>query len=294
MKNLKKLVMFLFVMFLAITTISCTSKKKADNGEDKHNTGNIGNKQPDEVEKVVSSKITYQIEDVTLIEKEVKSNEEVELIDNIYISTAFKPFQTVKEFESLYKKYNLASNCSFIVQVDWLNGDEVVTSSTRLKEDTILKARIKTVFKSLGYKVGAVLYTTVDEVTMPTTIYACGVSLTLDTNDVTSFKKIETSIMSCLDIPGDGLYSEENNNLLAKDVKIKKLTVDAELFKDGIKKYSFRNNEYIKEIVIIGDVSKIEGLAFSKLSNLEKITIEGKIGDLASNSVSGCNNVKIK
>lgn len=85
MKNLKKLVMFLFVMFLAITTISCTSKKKADNGEDKHNTGNIVNKQPDEVEKVVSSKITYQIEDVTLIEKEVKSNEEVELIDNIYI-----------------------------------------------------------------------------------------------------------------------------------------------------------------------------------------------------------------
>ena len=53
-------------------------------------------------------------------------------------------------------------------------------------------------------------------------------------------------------------------------------------------------DEYIKEIVIIGDVSKIEGLAFSKLSNLEKITIEGKIGDLASNSVSGCNNVKIK
>ena len=66
MKNLKKLVMFLFVMFLAITTISCTSEDKTDNG---------GNKQPDEAEKVISSKVTYQIEDITLIEKEVKSNE---------------------------------------------------------------------------------------------------------------------------------------------------------------------------------------------------------------------------
>lgn len=276
MKNLVKLISLLLITIVLIMNIcSCSDRKDYVPSEPKEPV-----------------KIVYKIDDTTLYTTEDMTKD---ILNNIFICSAFN--SEIKEMAGFSSPF--CKTHDLILQVKWLyNEDTVISSPTQLADlsgEVVLQMKVETIFLARGRKIGAIIWHDGnEEVTYPTVVTFVGKHNSLNLKDITTFRQDETAILSAIDYYNEGLISEGLSNLLYTNVKVSRVIINANLFNGNvIRKFTFRVNAYIKEIVIVGNIRRIETLSFANLNNLESVIITGTVQEIEKDAIWKCNDADI-
>lgn len=236
-------------------------------------------------------KIVYKIDDTTLYTTEDMTKD---ILNNIFICSAFN--SEIKEMAGFSSPF--CKTHDLILRVRWLYGDTVINTPTQLADlsgDVVLQMKVETIFLARGRKIGAIIWHDGNgEITYPTVVTFVGKNNSLNLKDITTFRQDETVILSAIDYYNEGLISEGLSNLLYTNVKVNRVIINANLFGGNvIRKFTFRVNAYIKEIVIVGNIRRIETLSFANLNNLESVIITGTVQEIEKDAIWKCNDAVI-
>lgn len=238
-----------------------------------------------------SVRIIYTIDDTILYTTQDMTKD---ILNNIFICSAFN--SEIKEMAGFSSPF--CKSHDLILQGKWLYGDIVINSPAQLADlsgDVVLQMKVETIFLARGRKIGAIIWHDGSgEITYPTVITFVGKNNSLNLKDITTFRQDETVILSAIDYYNEGLISEGLSNLLYTNVKVNRIIINANLFNGNvIRKFTFRVNAYIKEIVIVGNVKKIETLSFTNLNNLKRVIITETVQEIEKDAIWKCNNANI-